>query len=290
MIMSYLTVSGPVVTLAMSCVLSISYGPVHAQEQPQSTASLPVRGLCAHRAAMASHPENTLPAIREAIRVGAHMIELDVRLTRDGVPVLMHDDTVDRTTDGTGPVTDLTFAEVRALDAGAWKSPLFRGSRVPTLVEALSVFPANIWVDLDMKGGYELGVVVGRLVASMEMTDQVVLACGDLSSARGAKEVAPDILIDNMDRRDITREYVDATIAMKADFIQLRGPWRDEFSGWIRDLHEHGIRVIYTSSPYTDEEVRLALAGGVEFPLTNTISSTIIHAEDWDIKPVTAEW
>ena len=288
--MSPSSVFRPVTVLAMSCFLSVSFDPAHAEEGLESAASLPVRGLCAHRAAMDTHPENTLPAIREAIRVGAQMIELDVRLTRDGVPILMHDDTVDRTTDGTGAVSDLTYTEVRGLDAGAWKSPLYRGTRVPTLIEALSVFPANIWVDLDMKGGYELGVVVGRIVESEGMIGQVVLACGDLSSARGAKEVAPDILIDNMDRQDITRDYVDATIAMKADFIQLRGPWRDEFTGWIHDLHEHGIRVIYSSSPYTDEEVRLALAGGAEFPLTNTIASTLIQAEKWGIQPVRAVW
>ena len=77
---------------------------------------------------------------------------------------------------------------------------------------------------------------------------------------------------------------------MKADFIQLRGPWREEFTGWIRDLHEHGIRVIYSSSPYTDEEVRRALAGGAEFPLTNTIASTLTYAEEWGIQPVSAVW
>ena len=79
---------------------------------------MPTRGICAHRGASDSHPENTIAAFREAIRLGAHMIELDVTLSSDGKLVLMHDHTVDRTTDGNGRVEELTLADLKKLDAG----------------------------------------------------------------------------------------------------------------------------------------------------------------------------
>ena len=78
---------------------------------------MPSRGICAHRGASDTHPENTLAAFREAIQLGAHMIEFDVALSKDGQLVLMHDTTVDRTTDGDGPVSELTLAELKKLDA-----------------------------------------------------------------------------------------------------------------------------------------------------------------------------
>src|SRR5690606_2702839 len=84
----------------------------HAQIQ------LPVQGICAHRGAMSSHPENTIPAFMEAIRLGAHMIEFDVQITRDKKLVIMHDETVDRTTDGNGKISNFTFDQLRELDAG----------------------------------------------------------------------------------------------------------------------------------------------------------------------------
>ena len=100
--------------------------------------------LCiAHRGFSAAAPENTSVAVRKGMAVGADGCEFDVRLSRDGVVVLMHDATVDRTTDGTGRVAELTLADLRRLDAGSWKDAEFRGERVPTLGEALSMMPRN---------------------------------------------------------------------------------------------------------------------------------------------------
>jgi glycerophosphoryl diester phosphodiesterase len=93
--------------------------------------------VSAHRGASARAPENTLVALDAAWRAGATLAEIDVQLTRDGHVVLMHDPTVDRTTTGRGYLKDLTLGEVRALDAGAWFGPEFRGERVPTLGDVL---------------------------------------------------------------------------------------------------------------------------------------------------------
>lgn len=106
------------------------------------------RPIIAHRGASADVPENTIAAFRAAVEQRAEAIEFDVRLTRDGVPVVMHDPTLARTTDRDGTVADLTLAELRAADAGAkWLGPdgsrpwQGQGLTVPTLQEVLRAFP-----------------------------------------------------------------------------------------------------------------------------------------------------
>src|SRR5215471_13671861 len=93
--------------------------------------------ISAHRGYSSDFPENTLPALGAALEAGADVAEIDVRLTRDDKLVLMHDTTVDRTTDGSGPVREMTLAEVKRLDAGSWFVRKFAGTRVPTLDEVL---------------------------------------------------------------------------------------------------------------------------------------------------------
>ncbi len=88
------------------------------------------RPVIGHRGASGSFPENTLLAFREAIREGADAVELDVRLSADGVPVVLHDATLDRTTDGRGPVAGMPLAALQELDAGS-------GERIPALVDVL---------------------------------------------------------------------------------------------------------------------------------------------------------
>ena len=112
---------------------------------------MPLKGICAHRGAMETYPENTLAAFKEAIRLGAHMVEFDVRITKDNELVIMHDKSVDRTTDGKELIIDLTLVEIKKLDAGSWKSAKFNGEKVPTLKETLSVFPKNIWLNIHLK-------------------------------------------------------------------------------------------------------------------------------------------
>ena len=94
--------------------------------------------IVAHRGDSSSAPENTMPAFASTGDGRAEYIEIDIRLSHDGVPVVIHDDTVDRTTDGTGAVADLTAAQLRVLDAGSWFAEDFVGTSIPTLAEVLS--------------------------------------------------------------------------------------------------------------------------------------------------------
>lgn len=93
--------------------------------------------VVAHRGLSGTYPENTLLAFRQALAIRADVIEFDVHLTRDGELVVVHDDTVDRTSNGQGRVGDLSLAELKALDFGSWKSPAFAGEQIPTLDETL---------------------------------------------------------------------------------------------------------------------------------------------------------
>lgn len=108
--------------------------------------------VIAHRGASGTCPENTLAAFRRAAALGAPMVELDVQLTRDREVVVMHDRTLDRTTDGTGPVCERVLAEITGLDAGTWFGPAFRGERVPTLTQVLGAIPMAVNVELKPAG------------------------------------------------------------------------------------------------------------------------------------------
>ena len=115
--------------------------------------------VCAHRGASGTHPENTLPAFEEAAALGCRMVEFDVRATRDGELALLHDPTVDRTTDGAGKIWELDWAQVRALDASAGKGD-FAGVRIPTLDEALDVFPAAMELNIHVYPGPDDGAAI----------------------------------------------------------------------------------------------------------------------------------
>lgn len=107
--------------------------------------------VISHRGEHLHHPENTVPAFQAAIDAGADFFEVDVRTTSDGKLVLMHDQSVDRTTNGTGLVRNLTFAQIRSLDAGSKFSPAFAGTHVPTFDEALELAHGRIGVYVDTK-------------------------------------------------------------------------------------------------------------------------------------------
>jgi len=103
-----------------------------------------------HRGAQTDAPENTMAAFRSALAAGVDEVEFDVQLTSDGVPVVLHDATLDRTTDGHGPLRDRTLAEVARLDAGSWSAPQWTGERVPSL-DQLCAWIADKPLDLSLE-------------------------------------------------------------------------------------------------------------------------------------------
>jgi glycerophosphoryl diester phosphodiesterase len=138
--------------------------------------------VIAHRGASGSAPENTMPAFQLAVEQGADAFELDVRLTADGVPVVLHDPTLDRTTDRSGPLAALTLGGLAAVDAGARFTPdggrsyPFRGgaARVPTLAEVLSGFPGiPVMVEVKEPAAQE---AVRRVILQEDAVERCVLA------------------------------------------------------------------------------------------------------------------
>jgi glycerophosphoryl diester phosphodiesterase len=215
------------------------------------------------------------------------MIEFDVQLTKDNKMVVIHDGTVDRTTDGTGKVSELTFDEIRNLDAGSWKSPEFAGEKIPTLDETLSVMPYNIWLNVHIKGEKDIALRIAKKMKNGNRLHQAFLACGAEAAEMARKEIS-EILICNMDRKESNWDYVNETIEMKADFIQLRRKITPEYKEYVRVLKENGVRVNYygTGSP---EEIKLLFDYGVDFPLVNDIVHSVKVAEELNIplvKPI----
>jgi glycerophosphoryl diester phosphodiesterase len=152
--------------------------------------------VIAHRGASAEAPENTLAAIELAIEIGADACEFDVRATKDDSLVLMHDDTVNRTTDGKGKVLSKMTGELRALDAGRWFSPSFKRERIPTLVQALRRTVGRIVPIIEIKDDFDLapwaaGTVVKALDTSGVGLDQAVVIARDLKHLRTLKAVSP---------------------------------------------------------------------------------------------------
>jgi glycerophosphoryl diester phosphodiesterase len=135
-----------------------------------SNSGLILPRVIGHRGAAGHAPENTLVGFRKAAQLGARWVEFDVALTREGEPVLLHDETVDRTTSGKGKLAAMTLGALQTLDAGAWYSEATAGERVPTLTEAIALLQslglgANIEIKPTAGREAETGAVVAKRVA-----------------------------------------------------------------------------------------------------------------------------
>ena len=118
----------------------------------------------AHRGASSYAPENTFAAYDKALAMGVNHIELDVHLTRDGHIVVIHDDTVDRTTNAHGSVADFTLDELRALDAGSWFDPEYAGERIRSLGETLEHYKGRLYFHIEIKQRETTGGLARRTI------------------------------------------------------------------------------------------------------------------------------
>jgi glycerophosphoryl diester phosphodiesterase len=129
--------------------------------------------IWAHRGASAEAPENTLSAFALAAAYGVDGLELDVHLTHDDIPVVIHDETLDRTTEGSGAVSDWRLPDLQQLDAGGWFGEDFAGEHVPTLREVLTVFAGHLRLNLEVKDA-RAGIVMLALLDEFPQADVVV--------------------------------------------------------------------------------------------------------------------
>jgi glycerophosphoryl diester phosphodiesterase len=151
-----------------------------------------------HRGAMGHCPENTMASFERGLELGADWVELDVHLSRDGALMVIHDESVDRTTNGHGLVQDHTLAELKRLDAGAWFGREFAGQTIPTLDEVLDwARQRQTIVDIEIKNapifyaGIEEAVV--KTLDRTGMTEQVIVISFDHHAVRKVKALAPRI-------------------------------------------------------------------------------------------------
>lgn len=203
--------------------------------------------VCAHRGRSGVFPENTMAAYEAAVEVGADFMELDVRRTADGEIVCIHDPTVDRTTDGSGEVAEMTLAEVQALDAGSWIGDEFTGERVPLLRQVLEQIAPRLVVDIEIKQR-EIADQVARMVQETGSVRRVTVVSFDLDDLRTAKATEPALacgLITSGPEDDVPlpeRSLIEAALECGANFISCSH--RSVTPTLVRECHLMGLALM----------------------------------------------
>ena len=204
----------------------------------------------AHRGQRATFPEQTLEASAEAIRLGADGIETDVQRTRDGQLAMLHDLTLDRTTNGHGPIAGLDWADVRALDAGSWRGERFNGAKVPSLEETIElVVGAGLLLCVEIKGTQEdargTAVAVARLIRERGLIDQVFISSFDHAALAAARDEAGSPLLapERLPEGGPPDPDVAVAQASALDAAVLQHRWEDLTPVVVEALHAAGSAV-----------------------------------------------
>jgi glycerophosphoryl diester phosphodiesterase len=237
--------------------------------------------IIGHRGASAVAPENTMAAFREALAVGADGIEFDVRLTRDGVPVVIHDSTLRRTGGLPHRVADLTWSEIAQVDVGSWFAQKFGNETVPGLAELFTLFESNnsiLYLEMkcDSPSEYRpLAEACVKLINEHSLKDRVIVECFQLPALKILKEIAPEIktvalfepTFSNpsvlLDQRIITQATDAGAVALalhhrlareslvrKAKDAGLHvAVWTVDDPGWIERARAIGIDALIANNP-----------------------------------------
>ncbi len=208
--------------------------------------------VIAHRGARAYNPENTMSSFRAALDLDADMLELDVQLSKDNIPVVFHDTKLDKKTNGTGLVSDYTLAQLQELDAGSWFDDKFKGEKIPKLVELLEYAKGRISVNIEVKteavkddthynseNSVEKQVVA--LVNALGMKGSVMVSSFDYRAVKRVKELDPEIytalLYEKKQSKGLNpKELVDK---YNADAFNCNG--RELNKSWLEILNENNI-------------------------------------------------
>jgi glycerophosphoryl diester phosphodiesterase len=239
--------------------------------------------IIAHRGFSRQAPENTLPAFRLALDARADLVELDYHHSADGIPVVIHDDTLDRTTDATNrwegkeiAVHERTYAELATLDAGRWFGPSHAGIRLPTLSQALDEIQSRGCTLIEHKGGDPATLV--RILRGKEMLSTVVIQSFDWEFLRGLHALMPDLVLGALgppSSRD-GRKLTDKEKILSAAHLERIEPLGVRVVGWSRQVtpdairlaHQRGFKVwIYTLND--PQEARRLVDAGVDGLITD---------------------
>ena len=237
---------------------------------------LPRPLLIGHRGYPARYPENTLASFKAAMEAGCDMIELDVTLTKDRKVVVIHDDTLERTTTGKGPVRDRSFEEIKTLDAGSWFDARFATERVPELSEVLKLTTGRCMLNIEIKeSAFEADYptdaiehqVVGLVKTGGAMGRVIISSFDQRILERIAAMDAPPAIAYISDH-EADRSVLEMLLAIKAF------SWHPRFRVLTRDqvemLHAAGLK-IFPWTINTREEAERILALGIDGLICNDL-------------------
>ncbi|MHB0912909.1 MAG: glycerophosphodiester phosphodiesterase [Armatimonadota bacterium] len=223
----------------------------------------------AHRGFSAAAPENTLAAFRMAIEAGAEFMECDARRAADGLAVI-HDATVDRTTDGSGPVADLTLRELAALDAGSWFAPEFAAEGIPSLAEVLDLAKDRITLIVEIKEeGTEDEVV--RMVRERGMMGQVIFVSFFEKVGMRLPDLPFGLLVYREEPVGEEEAVRMADEAANVNAVMLGANYKSVTPALVRACHAANMRAMAWTVDDLDEMRRLAEMG-VDMIASNRIS------------------
>ena len=233
--------------------------------------------VIAHRGNSCCAPACTIEAIRQAIELGVDMIELDVRGSRDGVPVIIHNSTVDETTDGTGAVSSMDLAQLKKLDAGSWKDKKYTGERIPTLAEVLEYSRGKANLSLDLKDESIIPAMI-EAVQKANMIDEVVICGCHEPQSQKIWAIDPnftvllntDSQLDDLAKKegksDFSREYIRRT--RKGKLAALNVNFNFITPELIRHAHLHALPV-WAWTVDEKEDMKRLIQMGVDAIYTN---------------------
>ncbi len=208
--------------------------------------------LTGHRGAAELEPENTRLSIQKAIDLGVDQVEIDVHLTRDQHLVVIHDATVDRTTDGQGAVADFTLVEIKRLDAG-------KGERIPTLQEVIDLVRGKVVLQIELKGPDTAEPVV-RTVEQNNIENEVLLTSFVHERLREARQLNPSLALGAL-WSNPPADACEQAIDMGAEAIHIQ--YQNIDAQLVQKAHAHGL-MIRAWNPDTVEEIQRVIDLGVD--------------------------
>ena len=201
----------------------------------------------AHRGDRVHAPENTLAAFELALQSGADAIEFDTMLCADGVPVVIHDRRVDRTTDGTGMVKDLSLADLRRLDAGSWFGPTFKNERIPTLEEVLAAFGQAIILNIELIDfqilNKPLPLRVAKLIQQYDLSQRVMISSFNPLALIRFHRLLPQVPIALNAFGGVRGKIARSKIIEWIGCAALHPVLEDATPALVNQMHRRGIRV-----------------------------------------------
>jgi glycerophosphoryl diester phosphodiesterase len=218
----------------------------------------------AHRGASGRAPENTHAAFAAALALGAEAIELDCQRAADGELVVIHDETLDRTTDGRGPVGDRTWDELARLDAGAWFDPAYRGERIPRLADVLAQVRDRVLLNVEIKSARDVGAIetaLVDLVAREHATSWVLFSSFHPAAVRNVRAAASWARLGVLCDDDPRRGGLALAAEVGAEALIPGRSWID--AGLVDEAHARGLAVwVWTVNE--PGEMRRLVALGVD--------------------------